>query len=133
LLNAVIHSHEWATLSATLNLISELTENNSDLLTIADFYVAPIVNADGYQYSFNTVSDLRCYSYIVTDRFILLCRTVRGARIGRLTLEVPVWALIPIATSIFTSMVIITTKYKHHKKYYDLLGFRGRQHRPLLC
>ncbi|KAF4527815.1 hypothetical protein B566_EDAN016439 [Ephemera danica] len=49
----------WISLPATLNLISELTENGNAMLATADFYIVPIVNPDGYEYAFTTDSSWR--------------------------------------------------------------------------
>lgn len=56
----MIHANEWNSLSAALNLIGELTENNavnSALLDQIDFIVVPVVNPDGYVYAYDSVSE----------------------------------------------------------------------------
>ncbi|KAF4527814.1 hypothetical protein B566_EDAN016438, partial [Ephemera danica] len=57
--DSLIHANEWISLPATLNLISELTENGNAMLATADFYIVPIVNPDGYEYAFTTDSSWR--------------------------------------------------------------------------
>ena len=49
-----IHAREWVTAASCLYLINELTakrEENADYLDGLDWYIIPLLNADGYAYS----------------------------------------------------------------------------------
>lgn len=55
LIDGGIHAREWCTISAALHVASQLTENfdtNKHLLDAFDFVIVPIVNCDGYEYSY---------------------------------------------------------------------------------
>lgn len=48
------HAREWITISVALYCISQLTEKhfrNLDLLSKLSFFIVPLVNPDGYEYS----------------------------------------------------------------------------------
>jgi murein tripeptide amidase MpaA len=52
------HAREWISPPVCLKTITELLdnyENNKDLLDLVDWWVVPVLNADGYVYSFSTV------------------------------------------------------------------------------
>ena len=53
------HAREWITISVALNCIYQLTEKNMrhrDILRKLRFYIIPVVNPDGYEYSMLKVS-----------------------------------------------------------------------------
>ncbi|KAE9550168.1 hypothetical protein FO519_006628 [Halicephalobus sp. NKZ332] len=56
LLHGAIHSREWITTATMLKLIDELLNNpeNTDLLDDIDFYIIPVLNPDGYEYTWST-------------------------------------------------------------------------------
>lgn len=59
-----IHAREWAGHMSVLYLLSQLVENyseNIDLLEGVDWVVVPVVNPDGYVYTYETVCYLCCY------------------------------------------------------------------------
>lgn len=48
------HAREWITISVALHCINQLTEKhfrNLDLLSKLSFFIVPLVNPDGYEYS----------------------------------------------------------------------------------
>lgn len=48
------HAREWITISVALYCISQLTEKhfrNMDILSSASFFIVPLVNPDGYEFS----------------------------------------------------------------------------------
>lgn len=48
------HAREWITISVALYCISQLTEKhfrNMDILSRASFFIIPLVNPDGYEFS----------------------------------------------------------------------------------
>lgn len=52
------HAREWITVTVALRCIHQLTEKNGrhrDLLRKLRFFIVPVVNPDGYEYSKNTV------------------------------------------------------------------------------
>ncbi|KAJ9581600.1 hypothetical protein L9F63_023220, partial [Diploptera punctata] len=57
LIDAGIHAREWIAPAMALYIINQLVENNaanSDLTNSVDWYILPVVNPDGYQYSHTT-------------------------------------------------------------------------------
>lgn len=53
------HAREWITVTVALHCIHQLTEKNGrhrELLRKLRFFIVPVVNPDGYEYSKNTVS-----------------------------------------------------------------------------
>ena len=49
-----IHAREWISPATVTHIIHELLENaqsHADILSVYDFYVMPLVNPDGYEYS----------------------------------------------------------------------------------
>ncbi|TKR60303.1 hypothetical protein L596_027568 [Steinernema carpocapsae] len=53
-LNGCIHAREWLSCASMLFIISELTANAhayQDILNKLDFYIIPVLNPDGYTYS----------------------------------------------------------------------------------
>lgn len=53
LLHGTIHAREWITTATMLRLIHELLVNSeyADLLDDLDFYIIPVLNPDGYEYT----------------------------------------------------------------------------------
>uniref|UniRef100_A0A4Y0BR26 Peptidase M14 domain-containing protein n=1 Tax=Anopheles funestus TaxID=62324 RepID=A0A4Y0BR26_ANOFN len=55
--DAGIHAREWASHMSAMYLIHQLVENfaeNEDMLYYADWIIVPVVNPDGYVYSYET-------------------------------------------------------------------------------
>ena len=58
LVDAGIHAREWIAPAMALYIINQLVENNaknSDLTTGLDWYILPVLNPDGYEYSHTSV------------------------------------------------------------------------------
>lgn len=64
--DATIHAREWAAPPVALKAIYELVENyaeNQALVDMIDWYIHPVVNPDGYIYTWSTVSIIfQCYN-----------------------------------------------------------------------
>ena len=61
LIDAGIHAREWIAPAMALYVINQLVENNtqnSDLTTGLDWYILPVLNPDGYEYSHTSVRNL---------------------------------------------------------------------------
>lgn len=58
LIDGGIHAREWIAPAAVLYIIQELVENpaNRAILQNVDFYILPVLNPDGYEYSRTNVS-----------------------------------------------------------------------------
>ena len=59
LIDAGIQAREWITPAMALYIINQLVENNaenSNLTTGLDWYILPVLNPDGYEYSHTTVN-----------------------------------------------------------------------------
>ena len=59
LIDAGIHAREWIAPTMALYIIQQLVENNtanSNLTGGVDWFILPVVNPDGYEYSHTTVS-----------------------------------------------------------------------------
>lgn len=59
LVDATIHAREWITPPVALKVIYELVENyatNQALVDMIDWYVQPVINPDGYVYTWSDVS-----------------------------------------------------------------------------
>lgn len=73
LVDAGIHAREWIAPAMALYIINQLVENNatnSDLTDGVDWFIVPVLNPDGYEYSHNTVRDI---SHL--PELTLWCRT----------------------------------------------------------
>lgn len=57
LIDGGIHAREWIAPATVLYILQELVENegNSDLLAGIDWYILPVLNPDGYEFSHTTV------------------------------------------------------------------------------
>ena len=67
LIDAGIHAREWIAPAMALYIIQQLVENNaanSDLTDGVDWFIIPVLNPDGYEYSRNTV---RKYHLIIMN------------------------------------------------------------------
>ena len=53
-IDAGIHAREWITIATVTWMLRELIENDSELTDTLDWYILPIANPDGYQYSRTT-------------------------------------------------------------------------------
>lgn len=72
LVDGGIHAREWIAPAMALYIINQLVENNannSDLTDGVDWFILPVLNPDGYEYSHNTVRNTShshskmCYVY----------------------------------------------------------------------
>ena len=69
LMEAAIHSAEWLAPAAALYAIDQLTAfavQNQEMLDIADWYILPVLNMDGYVF---TWTEVRTRSVIVARWF----------------------------------------------------------------
>lgn len=59
LIDAAIHAREWATTALALYIIQQLVENpnNRNFIENVDWYIVPVLNPDGYEFTFTNVSD----------------------------------------------------------------------------
>lgn len=59
LVDAGIHAREWIAPATALYIIQELVENesNRNLIENVDWHIIPILNPDGYRFSYTNVSD----------------------------------------------------------------------------
>ncbi|PSN31886.1 hypothetical protein C0J52_20823 [Blattella germanica] len=58
LIDAGIHAREWIVPAMALYIIQQLVENNasnSEITNGLDWYILPVLNPDGYEYSHTTV------------------------------------------------------------------------------
>lgn len=58
LVDAGIHAREWIAPAQALYIIQELVENpnNTYLIQNVDWYIVPVLNPDGYEFTFTNVS-----------------------------------------------------------------------------
>lgn len=58
LIDGGIHAREWIAPATVLYIIQQLVENpeNRDLIQNLDWYLLPVLNPDGYEFTFTTVS-----------------------------------------------------------------------------
>lgn len=57
-IDAGIHAREWAAPALALYIINQLVENysdNSDLVDSLDWFIVPVANPDGYEYTHTSV------------------------------------------------------------------------------
>lgn len=59
--DAGIHAREWAAPAQALYIINQLVENpaNERLLEKVDWYILPVVNPDGYEFTHVGVSSMQ--------------------------------------------------------------------------
>lgn len=65
LVDGGIHAREWIAPAMALYIIQQLVENNaenSELTDAVDWYILPVLNPDGYEYSHTTVSKIPPYT-----------------------------------------------------------------------
>lgn len=60
-----IHAREWISPAMCLFIINQLVENtdNSAMIEKVDWYIVPVLNPDGYEYSHTTVSSKKFIAY----------------------------------------------------------------------
>jgi murein tripeptide amidase MpaA len=61
LVDGGIHAREWIAPAMALYIINQLVENNAsnnDLTDAVDWYILPVLNPDGYEYSHISVSEI---------------------------------------------------------------------------
>lgn len=57
LIDGGIHAREWIAPATVLYILQQLVEeSNSDLLSGVDWYLLPVLNPDGYEFTHTTVS-----------------------------------------------------------------------------
>lgn len=56
LIEGGIHAREWIAPSQVLYIISQLVDNRQDLVQHLDWYLLPVLNPDGYEYTHINVS-----------------------------------------------------------------------------
>lgn len=58
LIDGGIHAREWIAPATVLYILQQLVENpdNRDLLSGVDWYLLPVLNPDGYEFTHTTVS-----------------------------------------------------------------------------
>lgn len=58
LIDAGIHAREWIAPATALYIIQELVENesNRNLIENVDWHIIPVINPDGYRFSYSNVS-----------------------------------------------------------------------------
>lgn len=64
-----IHAREWIAPATCLYIIQELVENedNRNMIENVDWYIIPVVNPDGYEYSHTTVSFKILYQIVIPN------------------------------------------------------------------
>jgi len=70
LVDAGIHAREWVAPGMALYIINQLVENNaanSALTDAVDWYILPVLNPDGYEYSHTTVSKIYSHPLNTND------------------------------------------------------------------
>lgn len=79
-MDAGIHAREWIAPATALYLINQLVEHSSehqDLLQDMDWYILPLVNPDGYEYSqtkVNSVHTVHASLLVQVTRFLVRFR-----------------------------------------------------------
>lgn len=64
LIDGGIHAREWIAPAVVLHVLQQLVENrtnNEDLLDGVDWYLLPVLNPDGYDFSHTTVFNIIYY------------------------------------------------------------------------
>jgi len=70
LVDGGIHAREWVAPGMALYIIYQLVENsaaNSNLTNGVDWYILPVLNPDGYEYSQTTVSEIYSHPLHTND------------------------------------------------------------------
>jgi len=70
LVDAGIHAREWVAPGMALYIIYQLVENNAanvNLTNGVDWYILPVLNPDGYEYSQTTVSEIYSHPFHTND------------------------------------------------------------------
>ena len=57
------HSREWISPAFCLYSIDQLVRHPEELLSMYDFYIVPVVNPDGYEYTWIERNDVRCQEW----------------------------------------------------------------------
>jgi murein tripeptide amidase MpaA len=66
-LSAGIHAREWISPATVTYIINELVNNydaNKEVADAYDWYILPVHNPDGYEYTYTNVSWVNCKSLI---------------------------------------------------------------------
>lgn len=70
LVDGGIHAREWIAPAMALYIINQLVENNaanSDLTDSVDWFIVPVLNPDGYEYSHTTVRNTLYLTELTLD------------------------------------------------------------------
>ena len=70
LVDGGIHAREWIAPAMTLYIINQLVENstaNSALTDAVDWYILPVLNPEGYEYSHTNVSEIYSHTLNIND------------------------------------------------------------------
>ena len=70
LVDGGIHAREWVAPAMTLYIINQLVENNAanrNLTDAVDWYILPVLNPDGYEYSHTNVSEIYSHPLHTND------------------------------------------------------------------
>lgn len=57
-MDAAIHAREWLAPTTVLYLIEQLVGPSKNLLDKVDWFIIPVLNVDGYEYSHTTVNQI---------------------------------------------------------------------------
>ncbi|KAJ4438864.1 hypothetical protein ANN_14817, partial [Periplaneta americana] len=111
LIDGGIHAREWIAPAMALYIINQLVENNaanSDLTDAVDWYILPVLNPDGYEYSFTSGKSFRG-------------RIVCGERLDLLQVSLAVQELMEteILDSIGWQMTAIPIMETRSNKFYS--------------
>lgn len=50
-IDAGIHAREWIAPATALYIVDQIVENNKNLLSQVDWYILPVLNPDGYEFT----------------------------------------------------------------------------------
>lgn len=70
LVDGGIHAREWIAPAMVLYIINQLVENstaNSALTDAVDWYILPVLNPDGYEYSHTNVSETYSHTLNINE------------------------------------------------------------------
>jgi murein tripeptide amidase MpaA len=70
LVDGGIHAREWVSPGMALYIINQLVERNAEnsaLTDAVDWYILPVLNPDGYEYSHTNVSEIYSHPLHTND------------------------------------------------------------------
>lgn len=73
LIEGGIHAREWISPAVVLYIIQQLVENatNSYLINNTDWYIVPVNNPDGYEFTHTNVSTMRIVETMITYKYCI--------------------------------------------------------------